>query len=88
MEPYPYGWRYQLVPHEAEQQIVKYIGDLHFNECLSQHQIVRRLNEEGVTCRGRRWNQTTISRLIKREFPGRMPSMKHGWRSKKRREQM
>lgn len=68
-ENFPYGYHWELAPEPEEVAVIARIGDMYFEQRLSQYEIVRRLNQEGVTCRGRPWQQGTISRIIKREFP-------------------
>lgn len=65
MENFKYGYRYEPVPHEPEQKVIRYIRKL--AETLTQREIAQRLNDEGVTFRGRKWHQASISRILQRE---------------------
>lgn len=91
MENHPYGYRWALLPDPEEQGVIGRIGQMYFDKRISQYEIVRILNQEGVTCRGRPWNQPTISRIIKREWPAdKRKDREHvlrrlpGWREKAR----
>ncbi len=79
----PYGWRrarYQarksadgkmerrmIEKDDAEQVVIRHMVTLRMNEGLGLRQIARRLQSEGVPCRGKSWTHVTVMRVLRRE---------------------
>jgi site-specific DNA recombinase len=72
----PYGYRFipktkttvthwEINPEEAK--TVRYIYDLYINERLKGTQIVKRLRNEFVTCRGTQWWASAVYAILKNE---------------------
>ena len=56
----------RLTPDSGEQQALGLIRGFVLDG-LTPTQIARRLEEEGVPCRGSRWHKTTVTRILARE---------------------
>lgn len=77
----PYGYRdgekfkrgekelTKIVPDKAEQAVIEQIMDLR-GEGLGYRAIANRLNEEKIPCRGARWYDMTVSRVVKAQENG------------------
>ena len=65
----PYGWRAEgreLVPDQAEQEVVSYVRQLH-EDGLSSRQVAGRLNEAGYSTKdGRPWSSVQVLNVLKR----------------------
>lgn len=72
----PYGWRIggeRLVEVEAEQRAINWICELS-RSGASAAEIADRLGTSSAPCRGKRWHETTVRRILKRAREGRNPS--------------
>lgn len=70
----PFGYKSKLVDginvlieEEKEQQTIKLINELRFNDSLSVPKIRTRLNQSGILNRGKQWHLTSLYRLLNRE---------------------
>jgi DNA invertase Pin-like site-specific DNA recombinase len=81
----PFGWSAEadpagtllLVEDEREQWVMAYIETAR-RAGLSYAKIAKRLNAEGISCRGSRWHTTTVVRLYRRQVAKRLaPALVH-----------